>query len=173
MENRLILTIARNGIVAAMYCVVTVLIPGLSYMGVQVRFAELLILLCFFRKDYSIGLILGCFLANLFSPLGWVDMVFGTLATAISCLAICFMKNLFFSTLIPAVANGIIVGAEIVILFPAGGNPWVEFLINAGLVALGEVIAISIIGYIFFMLLGKREGFQNVIGANQNLDFKW
>ena len=174
MERQLIRDIAKNGIIAALYVVITVLTPAISYLGVQVRLAEMLILLVFFNRKYSFGMILGCLIANIFSPLGWPDIVFGTLATALSCLGICFMKHLFLATLFPVILNGIIVGAELAIIFPAVEHGfWIEFLIQGGLVALGEVIAICIIGYIFFMLLGKRKYFQEIIDANRNLDFKW
>ena len=77
--------IAANAVVAALYFVLTIALGSLSYQAIQFRIAECLMLLCFFRKDFTWGLTIGCFLANLASPVGWPDWVFGTLATFLSC----------------------------------------------------------------------------------------
>ena len=72
----------RLALVAAMYAVLTVVIAPLAFGEIQFRFSEVLVLLCFYRKDYALALIVGCFIANLFSPMGLMDIIFGTLATA-------------------------------------------------------------------------------------------
>ena len=56
--------IVRISIIASMYIVFTIINP-FSYNAIQFRISEILMMLCFFRKDYSIGLILGCFISNL------------------------------------------------------------------------------------------------------------
>ena len=167
MRNQVVRSITFNALVAAIYFLLTFLTSSFSYLGIQVRIAEALVLLCFFRKDYIFGLTLGCFLANLLSPLGVPDMVFGTLATFISCLGICFMKQLAIATLLPVVANAFVVGAELYFVLQE------PFWINVGFVAIGEFIAVSVIGYWLFFLLGKRPEYLRAIGANQNLDFKF
>ena len=60
--------LVRLALVAALYAALTLALPGLSFPAIQFRFSEILVLLCFYRKDYSISLILGCFIANCFSP---------------------------------------------------------------------------------------------------------
>ena len=57
--------ICQNGIVAAVYFVLTLACAGFSYGQIQFRVAEVLVLLCFFRPDFVLGVTLGCFLANL------------------------------------------------------------------------------------------------------------
>ena len=87
--------IVRNGIMAALYVVLTLISYPISYGLYQLRISEALVLLCFFRKDYTIGITLGCLIANAFSPeLGPIDMLIGTSATLISCLLVCFCKHL-------------------------------------------------------------------------------
>ena len=50
-------------------------------------------------------MILGCFIANLFSPLGWYDLVFGVAATAIAVLPMFYVKNIFVAALLPVITN--------------------------------------------------------------------
>ena len=137
-----------------------------SYMGIQFRVAEIMVLLCFFRKDYAFGLVIGCAIANLPSAIGLVDVGFGSLATLIACLGIMFMKNLGIACLFPVVSNAFIVGFE---LWKFLGLP---FWISVAEVAIGE-FAVMVIGYIFFMLIKRRKGFFDTIRANQNIEFKW
>src|SRR5574344_952434 len=82
--------IAQNAIIAAVYFVLTMALPGLSYGQIQFRIAELLVLLCFWRPDFVIGVTLGCFLANINSTLGPWDLLLGTSATFFSCLLVSF-----------------------------------------------------------------------------------
>ncbi|MEG0615185.1 MAG: QueT transporter family protein, partial [Oscillospiraceae bacterium] len=60
--------LAIIAMVAAAYFALTVLITPLSYGMVQFRFSEILVLLCFYKKDYCYSMAVGCLLANLFSP---------------------------------------------------------------------------------------------------------
>lgn len=167
MKNEVIRSITVNAVVAVIYFLLTFFTPTISFLGMQIRIAECLILLCFFRRDYVVGITLGCIFANFNSPMMFYDVLFGSLATLISALLISFMKNLFVATLIPVVINGFIVGAELYFILEE------PFWINVGFVAAGEFIAVSIVGYIIFMIFGKKKYFQNLIGAKKNLDFKW
>jgi len=159
--------LAINAIVASTYFVLTMVTSSVSYLGIQIRIAEILILLCFFRKDFVLGVTLGCLLANLFSPLGPWDILFGTMATLFSGLLIGYMRNLFFAAVIPVIINGFVVGAELHFLLQE------PFWLNVVLVAAGEFVAVAILGYVIFLFLGKKERFQDAIGANQNYRFKW
>lgn len=169
-EKQLIRTMVRNAVVAALYFALTVALAPISYGAIQVRIAELLMLLCFFRKDYIFGLTLGCLLSNVFSSLGPFDMLFGTLATFLACGTICFCRQLVLAAFMPVIFNGLIIGAEI--YFLTDGATWEHFFIFAGEVALGELIALTV-GYIIFMIFGKKVYFQNLIGTSQNFNFKF
>ncbi|MCF0117285.1 MAG: QueT transporter family protein, partial [Bacilli bacterium] len=99
MKNKVIRSITNNGIVIALYFLLTLAGQSFAFGMIQIRVAEILVLLCFFRRDYTIGVTLGCVLSNLLlSYIGIWDMVFGSLATLISCLLISFSKHLFIST---------------------------------------------------------------------------
>ena len=166
MKNERIKIIVSNALIAALYVVLTLIGYPISFLGIQFRFAEILVLLCFWRKDYAIGLIVGCAIANLASAIGIVDVGFGTLATVLACLGIIFMKRLAIAAIFPVVSNAFIVGFE---LWKFLGCP---FWLSVGEVALGEA-TVMIVGYILFMVLRKKPRFFTMINANQNLDFKW
>ena len=155
-----------NSMILALYVVLTYITYPISYMGIQFRVAEIMVLLVFFRKDYAIGLILGCAVVNLPSGIGLIDVLFGTMATALACICIMFCKQLAIACIFPVLFNAFIVGFE---LYQFLGLP---FWISVAEVALGETV-VMIVGYIFFMLIKRRKNFFNTIRARQNLDFKW
>lgn len=159
--NNKIKDIVRLSFVAALYVVMTILWP-LSYDAIQFRISEILIFLCFFRKDYSIALILGCFISNLFSDIMLFDIVFGTIATALTCVCVMFSKNIYVTIIYPILFNSVLVGME---LFLAFNTP---LLVNMAYVAIGEAVVI-LIGLLIFIKLRKNNHFMDIIGANQNL----
>lgn len=161
--------LVRLALVAAIYAAITVAIPGLSFGSVQFRFAEVLVLLCFYRRDYCIALILGCFIANCFSPMALMDMIFGTLATAIAVIPMFYIKNIWVASLLPVVSNGIIVAIELFVCF--GNEPPIWF--NMITVGAGELVVVTIIGCVLFRLVFERSSrLMEIIGANKPNYFK-
>lgn len=158
--------IVSNSMVAALYVVLTLITYPFSFLGIQFRIAEFLVLLCFFRKDYAIGLVIGCAIANLASTIGVVDVGFGSLATLIACLGIMFSKRLAIAIIFPIVSNAFIVGFELYMFL---GEP---FWLSTAQVAIGET-AVMIVSYIFYMIMRKRPTFYELINAKQNIEFKW
>ena len=155
--------LAINALIAAIYVNLTLVTASFAYRDIQFRIAEILVLLAFFRKDYVLGVTIGCFIANLFGPLGLVDAVFGSLATLLSGLLIAYSKRMFLATLYPVIINGIVVGAELHFL---EGLP---FWLTAASVAIGEFVVVSIIGYLVFRRLRHNDYFIKLMGANQNI----
>ena len=158
-------TITVNAVIAALYAILTIVCAPFSYGPIQFRISEILVLLCFWNKKYSIGLILGCFLANLNSPTMTLDILFGTAATAIACVGIMFSKHLAIAILFPIVVNAFVVGWELTYF----GEP---FWFSCGYIALGEAVVL-VAGYIIFFLQRKKEWFYKLIDANQNINFKF
>ena len=161
MSDKLVLKIAQNGIVGAIYFLLCFLFQSISFGTIQISF---------FRPDYVIGATLGCFLANLQSTLGWPDILIGTMATLVSCLLIAFASpSLLIACLYPVAINGFVVGAELCWLLDLG---WNQYFYQSGMVALGEFISM-IIGYMLFIFLRRNKSFMNVIGATNHRDFIW
>ncbi len=62
--------ITRAALIAAMYIVFTMVPPfnAISYGAVQFRLGEALVLLPFLLDEAVLGVVVGCLVANLFSP---------------------------------------------------------------------------------------------------------
>ena len=150
--------IIKIAIVAAIYAVMTVAISPLSYGPIQLRFSEILVLLCFYNRKYCVSMTVGCFIANIFSPMALLDVPFGTLATILAVLFLSRGKNLFVGSLWATIFNGIIIGTELYIAFKE------PILISMGTVAVGEFIVVSIIGVLVFKAVEKNKHFMKLIG---------
>lgn len=146
MNNEIVSKLSKNALIAALYLVLTLIAP--SYGAVQFRFSEVMLLLMLINSSYAPGLIVGCIIANLFSPMGLTDVVFGTLATAISLFIMSKTRNYqLISTLWPALVNGIIVGMELYFVLK------LPFWASAISVFLGEFIVITCIGLPIFKII--------------------
>lgn len=156
--------LARLAVVAALYAAMTTALSGLSFGLVQFRLAEILTLLCFYRRDYSIALIAGCFIANCFSPMALMDMLFGTLATAIAVIPMFSVKNIWLASLLPVISNAVIVAGELYLAF---NEPiWLSMLT----VGAGELIVITVIGVpLFKLVLERNKPFMELIGSKKSL----
>lgn len=139
-----------NAVVAAIYAVLTLLIAPIAYGPVQFRVSEVMTLLVLLNPRLAPGLILGCFLANMASPLGAIDMVVGTAATAIAVLAMTKIKDVYLASLMPTVSNGIIIGIQLSILYHL---PLLETIFY---VALGEFVVVSLIGIPLYKLVTAK-----------------
>lgn len=159
--NKKIQFIVSQAIVASLYVVLTVIVGPFSYMAIQLRISEILILLCFYKKDYFIGLTLGCFIANLFSPMILYDITLGLLATVLSLIAIIKSKNLYIAIIFPILFNGLIVGLELTLAYE------LPYLVSCLEVALGEAIAM-VLGLMIFKVLEKNEKIINLIKLNND-----
>lgn len=160
--------ILKLAVVAAAYIVLTVAFQPISYGDVQFRIAEVLVLLVFFHADYALPLALGCAIANIPSPLGIVDVVFGTIGTITALLGIVLVARhqrrfghrwlaLAVAALFPALANGIFVGIELHLVYD------VPFLAAAMSVAVGELAVVGVLGVPVFLVLARNEAFLAVI----------
>lgn len=159
--------ITRLAIIAGLYAALTIVFSFISYGEIQVRLSEMLIILCFFSKDYILSLTFGCLIANVFSPFGIVDCIFGTLATFLSAIFIYisrryFKFGLFVSCLWPVLFNGIIVGIEIAVLSD------ISIGLSILYVSAGELIAMMI-GYFVMKILSKKQYFLELIKEDIDL----
>ena len=65
-------------VVGALYAALTMLLAPISYGNLQFRISEALCVLPVFFPYTSVGLFLGCALANTISAAGMLDVVFGS-----------------------------------------------------------------------------------------------
>lgn len=110
-------SLVLSAIIAAVYAVITMYLTyPMSYQASQFRVAEALTILPFFSTAAIPGLFVGCLISNLLSPVGPLDIIFGSLASLIAAFMTYLIgkSNLKFkkylAPLPPVVVNALIVG---------------------------------------------------------------
>lgn len=144
-QSRQIRRLAICAMVAALYAVVTVLTASFSYAPVQLRLAEAMCVLPLFLPYTSWGLVVGCLLANLFSTVSALDIVIGTLATAIACIMTVRWRKIWVAVLAPVFCNAVLVGAMLAWVYMRE-NLTLGFAINAIQVGVGELAVMLVLG---------------------------
>ena len=150
-------------ILAAVYAALTVTLPIPQYAGIQCRLSEALTVLPFFFPAATPGLVVGCFIANLFSPYS-LDMVFGTAATLLACLITQRMPGKWLAPLPPVLCNAVMVGAELA-WYQTGFTAafWPAYAFNAFTVGVGELLACYILGSLIIRVLPRISFFRTLI----------
>ena len=146
-------------LVAALYAVMGYFgnLFGLTFGAVQIRFAEALTVLPFLYPATAPGLVIGCLITNLLSPYGPVDIIFGTLATAIAAWLTIKMPKWYLAAIPPILVNMIILcpmwaWAEVGGL---NGAFWAACGFNAVTFVLGEAVACYVLGTLMLKLLPR------------------
>ena len=161
MKKTNVRVVSMNAMIACLYAVSTLAISPIAYGGIQMRISEILIFLSFYNRKYVPGLVIGCFIANMASPMGVWDMTFGTLATLIAVVLISRQKSLFVSALIGAIVNGLIVGIE---LHLSLGLP---LFINVLYVFIGEYLVLLLGVPVYKYMERNKTFFVKYISQNQ------
>lgn len=145
----------RISIVAALYIVLTFVTP-FGFGAIQIRLSEALNHLAIFNKRYIVALTIGCAIANLFSPMGIIDVIFGTLGTlmmtSVSYYGSRHLKKrqhqLLFSTLVCTVSTWT-VALELHLVSE------LPFWVTYGSVAVGELFSL-LVGFLVMIELSRR-----------------
>lgn len=176
MKTKSTVYIVQAAVIAALYATLTILqntlLPGTASAAVQFRVAEVLAILAIFTPAAIPGLTMGCIIANIssLSVLGPYDMIFGSLASLLAAVLMYLLRNkrLFklpvAAALMPALSNGILVGFEIEFFFVEGGFHFGDFLLQGGLVALGELGVLFVLGLPLARLI-EKQGFDKKLLA--------
>lgn len=96
-------------VVAAIYAAITFVIQPIAFGPVQLRASEGLNHLAAWNKRCVVALGIGVFIANLVSPLGWIDWVFGTLGTVIMTGVTYLLARRVTSALIKIIISTVVV----------------------------------------------------------------
>lgn len=148
--------IAINAMIAGVYAALTLALSPIAYLEIQFRLSEVMVFLAFYNRKYIPGLVVGCLLANLPSPLGMMDICFGTVSTLLVCIAMYYIKNRYIAAIIGAIITGLIIGTELYYAFT------IPFVLNASYVFIGELIVL-LIGAIIFKTLESNVQFKKFI----------
>ncbi|HHW56728.1 MAG TPA: QueT transporter family protein [Clostridia bacterium] len=134
--------IVKAGVIAAIYFVVTILLGSISYGPIQFRISESLVILPMVEPAAIWGVFIGCFLANIGSPFGIVDILGGSLVTLIAAYLTSKSKVFYKGILPPIILNALIVSI------------WVSYFLKIPYyivvvdIAISEAIVTGIFGYV-------------------------
>ena len=160
--------LAVGAVIAALYVVLTyaqeIIFPNSTSMAVQFRLSEAMTMLCVFTPYAILGLTVGCILTNLIT-VGVLptDIILGSLATFLAGVCMYKTRNItlkglpVLSAMMPAVFNGIIIGAQIEVFYIEGPFNFVSFLTQAGLVALGEFVVLFTLGLLLAKTIKNKK----------------
>ncbi|WP_144511869.1 QueT transporter family protein [Bacillus sp. FJAT-22090] len=156
-------TLAINGIIAALYVVVSLLIAPFGFTNVQFRISEMFNHLVVFNKKYFFGVVIGVIVTNMFSPMAAYDLTFGVahsiITLSITIFASKFIKGhiqrMIFNTLLFTFTMCII-AFELHLAFE------LPFFYTWLTVAAGEFVVLAV-GIPLMSALNKRLNFKNMI----------
>ena len=168
MRNNRTARLCIAGVVGALYAVLTLSLPMLSYGALQIRFSEALTLLPFLFPETVPGLAIGCFIANLVGSPFALDWVLGPIATLIAALWTARMHRPTLAWIPPVACNAVIIGGELA-WFEAGftGAFPALWAYNALTVGIGELIACALLGCALLRLLPRIPYFRELIPQNR------
>lgn len=164
--------IAVSAMIAAVYTAVSLALSLFSFGVVQIRVAECLTLLPVLSPLGIYGVTIGCLLTNIVGvAMGLtmpVDILFGTLATAIAAVLSYLLRNVRIKRLAipaalpPILINGLIIGLEWTWL--SGSFQWDVFWTCAVSVTLGQIIPCLVLGVLLVWVLEKKGLDQKLFG---------
>ena len=153
----------RNAMIATIYIVLTLVPPlnTLSFLAIQFRVSEALLVLVWFRKDYVIGLVLGTFIANFFGPLGGafsvLDAVIGSMVSFLALHIMLRIKPRWASLLAPIGLNALYLAILLPFALSVEPSAFIGFAFATGLsVALGEAAVLVLLGLPMVFLIESQ-----------------
>lgn len=101
-----------NGVIAAVYAVLTLANP-LSFGVLQFRISTLLLPLAVFVPQVRAGLVIGTAIGNLNSSLGVIDVIVGSIVSAIAVYVVPKVKVKWLMPVMYALDSGVLVALEL------------------------------------------------------------
>ncbi|EOH81129.1 QueT transporter family protein [Enterococcus malodoratus] len=144
---------AKMAVVTGLYVAVTIVLSAVSFGAIQFRIAEMFNYLPLFNKRYTVAVTLGVAIANLASPLGIVDVLFGSISTLIVLLIcravtkniISLKKKMIITALIFAFSMFTVAG-QLTFFYQA------PFFFNWLIIGLGELLSMSLGGGLIYLI---------------------
>lgn len=152
MKKKKLNDLSKIGIVGGLYVALSLLLAPVSFGALQLRVSETFNHLAILNKRYIWGVTLGCAIANIFSPLGVIDVVIGSLSTLMM-LAISYLlskriedikKRMIINTLICSTIGMLPIALELVFIFQ------MPFLITWGGLFVSEIISMTFGGIVIY-----------------------
>ncbi|WP_262398382.1 QueT transporter family protein [Zongyangia hominis] len=166
MTSKKTRAVVEGALIAALYAALSIALAPISFGQVQVRVSEALTLLPLFTPNAIWGVTIGCVLSNTIGMfmgvniLGFLDIIFGSLATLLAALITRKLKKPaikglpILAPLPPVLLNAVVVGAELTFVTVNHFDARV-FLLNAAYVGLGQLLACYVLGLMLVWLLQR------------------
>lgn len=150
--------LTKTGLIAALYIAVTLILSVISFGAIQLRLSEMFNYLVLFHKRYVIAVTLGVVIVNFLSPMWFLDVPIGGIATFVTLILIRAvtknMKNLKAKFAVTAILFSISMFTIAVQLYIVFNLPfWWTYLT----VAIGELLSMTIGGFIIYALSKKID----------------
>lgn len=156
-------TMTRNAMIATIYIVLTLVPPlnTLSFLAIQFRVSEALLVLVWFRKDYVTGLVIGTLIANFFGPLGGgfslLDALLGSMASFLALQMMIRTKPRLAGLLAPIVLNALYLAILLPFALSIEPSAFIGFALITGIsVALGEAAVLILLGLPMVFLIESQ-----------------
>ncbi len=155
MKSRIKYTrfLSQAAVIAAVYTVLTLAFAPLSYgeSMIQVRISEMLTILPYYTSAAIPGLFIGVIVSNLFSPVGAIDVVLGSLATLLAAYLSYRTKNKWLVPIPPIVVNALVIGGMLHYVY----NFPLELSIIS--IAIGQILSCYGLGGILMVALDRTK----------------
>ncbi len=167
MKKITVRELALCGVLAAVYAGVTLATASFAYGPIQFRIAEALCVIPFFAPVTSLGLFVGCLVANLFSPVTALDIVIGSAATLLGCLWTSRLRSRWLTPLPTVLVNAVMVGAMLAAVYTPDAF-WQGFLLNGLQVGAGELAVMLVLGLPLASYLQRSRLIDRVLGTRRS-----
>lgn len=160
MKKSNTLSLARGGIIAALYVALTYasFLFGLSSGAIQLRLSEMLTILPAFLPEAIPGLYIGCIIANLLTGGSIYDILLGSLATLIGAIgARALRKSHPLLIAMPTVIANALIVPLVIILSAGGAETFASFPYFALTVGIGEFLSAGLLGWLAYRAIEKNK----------------
>lgn len=148
--------ITQSAVIAVLYIALTLVSNafGLASGVIQIRLSEALTILPMFIPSATLGLFIGCLIANFMCGSLVLDVIFGSIATLLGALGTRYLgRNKWIAPLFPIISNTLIVPFVLKYVYGISGAIW-YFAIT---VFIGEFISCGILGILLYNTLKKTK----------------
>lgn len=175
MKQNTVRRLVFSAMVAAIYAALTLALAPISFGNIQFRIAEALCVLPYLFPEAAPGLFIGCLLANIISPYGVLDMIFGSAATILAALCTMLLAKengsigrKLLACAPPVVTNSVMVGAVIAVSGAENGSLGPLFALNALQIGIGEALVMYAVGLPLLIWLPKTKLYETVKSGLHN-----
>lgn len=152
--------LAKIAMVSGLYVALTLVLSPFSFGALQFRLSEMFNHLAIFNKRNIIAVTFGCVIANMFSPLGIIDILVGSISTFLMTTTIYFVTKKIENLKVKLFISSLI---SIVFMFPIALE--LNYIFKVPLI---YTFLVAGIGEFISMLVGAVV----IYNVNKVIDFK-